>query len=84
MAKVKYVKLPLTELQRLLEKEIEIDALDCGGVDNWDWYSESFKEAAYSARTEDGKKFEDYEEYVNYFISEDYIKANYEVIEEEM
>ena len=81
MAKVKYVKLPLTELQRLLEKEIEIDALDCGGVDNWNWYSESFKEAAYSARTEDGEKFKDYEEY---FTSEDYIKANYEVIEEEM
>lgn len=84
MAKVKYVKLPLTELQGLLKKEIEIDALDCGGVDNWEWYSESFKEAAYNAGTVDGIPFKDYEEYVRYFISEDYIKANYEVIEEEM
>ena len=84
MAKVKYVKLPLTELQALLEKEIEINALDCGGVDNWEWYSESFKEAAYLAEKENGEKFKDYEEYVRYFISEDYIKANYEVIEEEM
>ena len=84
MAKETYVKIPLTEFQGLLEKEIQLDALECGGVDNWEWYSESFKEAAYLTEREDGTKFEDYEEYVKYFISKEYIKANYEVIEEEM
>ena len=84
MAKETYVKIPLTEFQELLEKEIQLDALECGGVDNWEWYSESFKEAAYNAGTVNGVAFRDYEEYVKYFISKEYIKANYEIIEEEM
>ena len=84
MAKETYVKIPLAEFQELLEKEKDLDALECGGVDNWEWYSESFKEAAYNAGTVNGVAFRNYEEYIKYFTSKEYIKVNYEIIEEEM
>ena len=29
------------ELVRLLESDMELTALGCGGVDNWDWYDDS-------------------------------------------
>ncbi len=29
----------------LLRKEKELDALHAGGVDNWEWYSESLSQA---------------------------------------
>lgn len=32
------------ELKSLLRKSVELDALECGGVDNWDFYSESFED----------------------------------------
>lgn len=33
-----------SRLQELLEAEATLIALECGGVDNWDWYSESISE----------------------------------------
>ena len=40
----KYVKIEKNELANLLRKSDELDALEIGGVDNWEWYSESLSE----------------------------------------
>lgn len=31
----------------LLDAERELDALHAGGVDNWEWYSESLRDAGF-------------------------------------
>ena len=41
----KTVTIPGVVYDRLLRVEKELDALHAGGVDNWDWYSESLKDA---------------------------------------
>ena len=38
----KYVKISVKELKELLEAEATLNALECGGVDNWEWYGEAF------------------------------------------
>lgn len=38
----KMVKITKSKLIRLLNAEMELEALQAGGVDNWTWYSESF------------------------------------------
>lgn len=38
----RYVKISIKELQELLEAEAKLNALECGGVDNWEWYGEAF------------------------------------------
>lgn len=37
----KLVKISKSKLIRLLNAEMELEALQAGGVDNWTWYSES-------------------------------------------
>ena len=44
-----YCLVPKDELKDLLCDSLRLQALDCGGVDNWDWYGTSigdFIEAA--------------------------------------
>ena len=44
-----YCLVPKDELKDLLCDSLRLQALDCGGVDNWDWYGASigdFIEAA--------------------------------------
>ena len=44
-----YCLVPKDELKDLLYDSLRLQALDCGGVDNWDWYGASigdFIEAA--------------------------------------
>lgn len=38
------VTITKAEYQRLLDVEFKMDCLEAGGVDNWDWYSESLKD----------------------------------------
>ena len=37
----KEVKITLKEYKRLLKKQAELNMLERGGVDNWEWYGES-------------------------------------------
>lgn len=48
----KYV-LTESELSSLIEDNLELRALENGGVDNWVWYSESLSDSPY--RDEDGE-----------------------------
>lgn len=38
---IKMISIPVKEHRRLLRKELFLDCLQIGGVDNWDWYSEA-------------------------------------------
>lgn len=38
------VKISKQELRELLEAYYRLCALECGGVDNWSWYSESISD----------------------------------------
>lgn len=42
---VKCYVLTENELKLLLQDKAKLYALECGGVDNWDWYSESIHES---------------------------------------
>ena len=39
-----YVKIGINELANLLKKADELEALEAGGVDNWQWYGESLND----------------------------------------
>lgn len=41
---MKYVRVRVQRLAKLLRHEIELLALQDGGVDNWDWYGDCFTE----------------------------------------
>lgn len=38
------VQIPIKKLASLLRNSWKLHALECGGVDNWDWYGESLSE----------------------------------------
>ena len=38
------ITIPVSRYKELLKSEEILDALYAGGVDNWEWYSESLKE----------------------------------------
>ena len=39
---MRYVRVSVPRLAELLRSEIELLALQAGGVDNWDWYGDCF------------------------------------------
>lgn len=41
---MKEIKITEKRLRELEDAEAKLDALEAGGVDNWEWYSESLKE----------------------------------------
>lgn len=41
---MKYVRIRVPRLAKLLRHEIELLALQNGGVDNWDWYDDCITE----------------------------------------
>ena len=41
---MKYVRVRVPRLAKLLRHEIELLTLQDGGVDNWDWYGDCFTE----------------------------------------
>lgn len=41
---MKYYLIEESRLKRLLESEARLDALEWGGVDNWEWYGESLSQ----------------------------------------
>lgn len=76
MSKKRYVKISIDELADLIADSKTFKALDCGGVDNWEWYGESL--ADYVAEDE---KYEDFSEYVDDITSEESILRNYPLVD---
>lgn len=44
-----YIDISTKELLEFIEAKIKLEALESGGVDNWEWYSESLKETDYES-----------------------------------
>ena len=42
-----WLKISKQELRELLEAYHRLQALECGGVDNWEWYGESINDFIY-------------------------------------
>ena len=71
----RYVKISVKELKKLLETEATLAALECGGVDNWEWYGEAF-----SNYLDFDGKYEDWDTFIEgEFNDEDIIKKYGEV-----
>lgn len=47
-----YCLVPKDELKDLLYDSLRLQALDCGGVDNWDWYWESVRDFIDAAKAD--------------------------------
>lgn len=75
MNKKKYVKISVDELAELIEAKKELSALNCGGVDNWEWYGECFE--SYIEDTE----FENWDDYIESCTSEENILKEYEQVD---
>ena len=62
----KYFKISESELRELLRDSLLLQALDQGGVDNWDWYGASIKDFLASACSPEENDFTDLaEHYLN-------------------
>ena len=47
-----YCLVPKDELEDLLYDSLRLQALDCGGVDNWDWYGASITDFIEAAKVD--------------------------------
>lgn len=50
-----------SDLRRLVEAEAVLNALEAGGVDNWDWYGDSINDALNGTGYETVSDFVEYE-----------------------
>lgn len=74
MNKQKYVKISVDELAELIEAKEELSALNCGGVDNWEWYGDCFE-----SYIEDSE-FDDWCDYIASCTSKKSILKGYEQV----
>lgn len=68
----KYVKISVKELKELLEAEAKLAALECSGVDNWEYYGEAF-----SNYLDFDGRYDDWDELIENECSEDAILEAY-------
>lgn len=47
-----YCLVPKDELKDLLYDSLRLQALDCGGVDNWNWYDASIRDFIDAAKAD--------------------------------
>ena len=59
---MKFYKISEKDLLRLLKDAYRFQALECGGVDNWEWYSASFGDFIEMCNKDDNTEYEDIEE----------------------
>ena len=62
----KYYKISESELIKLLAGQVELEALNAGGVDNWEWYGVGFDEV----RMEYGPNCKDFEDCARILLSD--------------
>lgn len=48
------ITIPISRYNQLLRSEDRLECLEAGGVDNWDWYSDSLREYGFFDRVEEG------------------------------
>ena len=67
----KYRLVPETELRHYIEAWLKLQALENGGVDNWEWYGASLGDFLESWAKETGRDPEDEDLDFNEIINED-------------
>ena len=68
----KYVMIEVSELQNLLEAREELAALECAGVDNWEFYGEAF-----SNYLDFDGKYEDWDDFIEGEFNDEDIMTHY-------
>ena len=68
----RYVKISIKELKKLLEAEARLAALECAGVDNWEFYGEAF-----SNYLDFDGKYEDWDDFIESEFNEEDIMKHY-------
>ena len=56
-----WLKIPKQQLRELLEAYHRLQALECGDVDNWEWYGESMKNYCAEAKCDSVEEIADKE-----------------------
>lgn len=59
---MKFYKISEKDLLELLTYAYQYQALECGGVDNWDWFGESMKDFIENCSFDDGVEYTDIDE----------------------
>lgn len=77
MVEKKYVKISIDELAELIESSKKLSALECGGVDNWEWYGESLCD--YIAQEDEKYKY--FDDYIDDITSEKNILKKYSLVD---
>lgn len=68
--KEEMVTIPKSKYINLLVKSDTLEALECGGVDNWEWYGESVGEYIKEFNKENDTKLEDFDDLYDYYMKE--------------
>lgn len=68
----RYVKINVKELKELLEAEAKLAALECSGVDNWEWYGEAF-----SNYLDFYDKYDDWDDFIESETNEELLIERY-------
>ena len=66
---MKYYKINEMSLRELITAANQFYALECGGVDNWEWCGESCCDFLRGVGEELGQEFESFEELTDYEIT---------------
>ena len=72
------ISVPVNDLIELVKAAWMWDALEAGGVDNWEWYGESLKDAAESWGMSFGLDCKSMIDLMETVITEDYLRRTYE------
>lgn len=68
----RYVKISIKELKKLLEAKASLNALECTGVDNWEFYGEAF-----SNYLDFDGKYEDWDDFIEGEFNDEDIMKHY-------
>lgn len=64
MEKQEMITIPVSSLKNYIECEHVLTALESGGVDNWDYYGDSIREAIKDFNINNGTNVEDYNDWI--------------------
>lgn len=68
------------QLYRLLEDSLILSLLESGGVDNWEWYGESYRrglEDIIKSRKENPDNYEDLNDFLDLYLREEMRKFRF-------
>lgn len=70
-----YYTISEKRLKELMLAELNLSALEQGGVDNWEWYGASVSDFLNHLSEEYKQNFEDFEDMAEFFMKNEFGKA---------